>query len=88
MQTYANGKVMVRFGGTPKKVHCTYGSWALCSPADVPLKQRVAVTSSKANAWVEDGETPESVARRLAGELADRGLASVLCPKCRAVYEW
>ena len=87
MQTYANGKVMVRFGGTPKKIHCTYGSWALCSPADAPLKQRVVVNSSKANAWVEDGETPESVARRLAAELADRGLGSVLCPRCRSVYD-
>lgn len=84
---YANGKTMVRFGGTPKKIHCTYGNRALCTPADLPLKQQTLVMSSKANAWVEEGETPETVARRLAGELTDRGLGDVLCPRCRAVWD-
>lgn len=87
MHTYANGKAMVRFGGTPKRIHCTYGTWALCSPADVPTAKRTIVTSSRASAWVEDGETPELVARRLAAELASRGLEPVLCPRCRDVWD-
>lgn len=79
-------RVVVRFGGTPKKIHYTRGSFAACT-LDRPLKERTLVNSSRAAAAVNPGEDELDVARRLAAGLIADGLEPLLCRACREVWD-
>jgi hypothetical protein len=79
-------RVLVRFGGTPKKIHYTRGSFAACT-LDRPLKERTLVNSSRVSAAVNPGEDELEVARRLAAQLIADGLEQFLCKPCRQVWD-
>lgn len=78
--------VLVRFGGTPKKIHYSRGTFAVCT-LDLPLKQRTLVRSSRISALVEPGQSELEVARRLASQLIADGHESLLCRGCRDVWD-
>lgn len=82
----SESQLLVRFGGTPKKIHYSRGTFAVCT-LDRPMKERTLVRSSRVSATVEPGQDELEVARKLASQLVEAGLEPLFCRACRDVWE-
>jgi hypothetical protein len=82
----SESQALVRFGGTPKKIHYSRGTFSVCT-LDLPLKQRTLVRSSRVSALVEPGQDELEVARKLASQLIADGHEDLLCRGCRLVWD-